>query len=98
MKCKYYTLICREDGKWSPQFGDYDKSVVRDELDDYANSFGSSHYARKDIMIIATDDDMQATIDAAIAKLNPTCRHCDNPPLAGYNNCLACLEELGGDY
>lgn len=28
---KYYTLVVKRDGVWSPQFGDYDKEVVKDE-------------------------------------------------------------------
>ena len=28
----------------------------------------------------------------------PTCRHCDSPPHVGYDNCLACLNELGGNF
>lgn len=31
----YYTLIVREDGQWIPEFGDFDKAIVRSELQDY---------------------------------------------------------------
>jgi hypothetical protein len=61
---KYYTLIVRENGRWSPEFGDYRKAVVRDELEDQR-----THHKRKDLMVITTED-VQASINAAIAELN----------------------------
>ena len=33
MARKYHVLMVRQDGHWNgPEFGDYDKSVVKDEL------------------------------------------------------------------
>ena len=33
---KYYTLACRNEGRWSPEFGAYSRKTVQDEIDDYA--------------------------------------------------------------
>lgn len=68
MAKKYYTGLTRDDGVWSPQFGDYDRQVVEDEMED---SFIACHapYAKRDLKIIVTGD-AQADIDAAVAKLN----------------------------
>jgi len=62
----YYTLVVRDADNplyWSPEFGDYDKSVVEDEriamMDD--------PFVK--VRIIRTMDD-QASIDAAVAALN----------------------------
>lgn len=65
MARKYHTLITRTDGRWSPQFGDWDLDVVVEEmLDSYANDFKAG-----DRKIIATSG-KQADINAVIAKLN----------------------------
>ncbi len=63
----YYTLAVRENGYWSEQFGDWDKECVEVELDDYASGFRS--FKKKDMKIIKTNG-KQASINAAIAKLN----------------------------
>lgn len=63
----YHTLITREDGIWSPQFGDYDREVVAYEMDDFTEYQG---YARQDVKIIRTKTDAQSEIDALIADLN----------------------------
>jgi hypothetical protein len=66
MARKYFTLCTRDDGGWSPQFGDYVRRVVDDERDDYRQRVKA-----KDIKIITTDG-TQAAIDAAVAVLNET--------------------------
>jgi hypothetical protein len=66
MRKRYFTLAVRDDGRWAPQFGDYDRSVVADELNDYVDSHD---YRRKDLRILTTTD-AQAAIDAAVAALN----------------------------
>lgn len=44
----YYTLFTKEDdGKWYPQFGDYVRNVVIDEIASYRGD-----YKRKDIKIV----------------------------------------------
>ena len=62
----YYTLVIRDAQDplwWTPEFGDYDKSVVEDErVAMMANPFVKTR-------IVRTTDD-QASIDAAIAALN----------------------------
>lgn len=63
---KYYTLAVRIDGRWSPEFGDYDRECVQVELAGYLDS---GAWKRKDLKIVTTDDN-QAAIDAAIRKLN----------------------------
>jgi hypothetical protein len=64
---KYYTLLSRETGatRWVIEFGDYTRSVVRDEKDDMKDG-GYCDHAFK---IIETLDD-QASIDAAVTALN----------------------------
>jgi hypothetical protein len=44
---KYYTLFIREDGRWGPQFGDFDRQCVTDEARD---SYG--HVKAKDRRIV----------------------------------------------
>lgn len=61
---KYYTIAIRESGQWGAQFGDCDKDVVIQEIED---SF--SDYPKADRKIICTADSQDA-IEAAIAKLN----------------------------
>lgn len=61
---KYYTIAIREFDQWGAQFGDYDKDVVIQEIE---NCF--SDYPKADRKIICTADS-QAAIETAIAKLN----------------------------
>lgn len=63
----YYTLLSRgpDDTRWAIEFGDYDRSVVRDEKDDMKDGDYCDHAFK----IITTLDD-QASIDAAVAELN----------------------------
>lgn len=56
---KYYTLVTFENNKWAPQFGDYHKSVVKDEQLEYKGKK----------QIICTDDNQKA-IELAVAELN----------------------------
>ena len=65
MARKYFTLAVRTDGKWSAQFGDYDRATVQDELTDYRDH----DMKAKDLRIVISGD-RQSDIDAAIAKLN----------------------------
>jgi len=62
MARKYHVLLVREDGNWSIDFGDYDKSVVKDELQDKRDHFIKA----KDLHILTVDGDTQAAIDAAV--------------------------------
>lgn len=67
MARRYHTLAVREDGRWAPQFGDYDRETVEAERDDYRH--GSQGIKARDLRIVTTGP-TQADIDAAIAKLN----------------------------
>lgn len=61
MKKEYFTLVVKWDRgeDWCPEFGDYDRDVVRwEQTDSYYDA-----YATK---IIKTSTDDQAEIDAAI--------------------------------
>lgn len=70
MAKKYHSLLTRTDGKWSVQFGDYDKAVVVEERDGtYCDRSRVDAVFKKDTRIITTGD-QQAAIDAAVAKLN----------------------------
>jgi hypothetical protein len=65
MAKQYFTLVIFENGSWAPQFGDYVRSVVQDERDDYREH----DVLLKHMKIIKTTDD-QASIDSAVAQLN----------------------------
>lgn len=63
---KYYTVATREDdGKWYPQFGDYELDVAAEE----AFEMTQSGYAKRDVKVVTTADDSQAAIDAKLARL-----------------------------
>jgi hypothetical protein len=65
---KYYTLIAKEpNGRWSPEFGDFERSVVAQEGDDllYAGWFDKG----TKLKVIVTGP-AQKEIDAAIAEIN----------------------------
>jgi len=66
---KYYTLFVYEPDhqRWYNHFGDYDNSVVADEMDDL--NYGWDGILMKHMRIISTPDD-QTAIDAALDKLN----------------------------
>ena len=63
----YYTLIVRWtiDDLWTPQFGDFDREVVEQEIEDSYNA--DDCYMSN---IIQTFDEDQACIDDAIAEIN----------------------------
>ncbi|HKD77295.1 MAG TPA: hypothetical protein VKB76_17455 [Ktedonobacterales bacterium] len=72
MAKRYFTLLAKEPHKkWQPQFGDYDRECVEDELADYRDHVGDGDTWPKGtkFSIIGTNDD-QASIDACVAKLN----------------------------
>lgn len=60
---KYFTLVTRKDGVWSPQFGDYDRETVVQEIQD-----SYSEFRNVDRKVISTADD-QAAINAAVANM-----------------------------
>ena len=60
----YYTIVTLDNGKWSPQWGTFDKKEAQEER---ATMF--TDYRRADVKIIATDDN-QAAINAGVAALN----------------------------
>ena len=69
---KYYTLFIYEQdhGRWVNHFGDYDKDVVADEMQDL--NYGNELYngiMMKHMRIVKTSD-QQHDIDAALDKLN----------------------------
>lgn len=67
MARKYHILVTRDDATspWYPQFGDYDKDVVKQEVIDCYRSFKASNRR-----IITTENARQSTINEAIALLN----------------------------
>ena len=77
----YYTMMIREEegqnaGKWFPQFGDYDRSVVKTEEDAYWDSYTTKtprkeRIPRKEyIRVIKTNSARQSEINKAIETLN----------------------------
>lgn len=67
MSRSYYTLVGRDvdTGIWGIVFGDYSRSVVVEERDDYRH-YSDDYSALK----ILKTGDTQAEVDAAVAKLN----------------------------
>lgn len=69
----YYMIATRTDGKWSPQWGDYDKSVVKFEVEhEYKRRFhgDDGRWSRKDIKIVKCASDTQQAVDQALKELN----------------------------
>lgn len=67
MARKYHSLIQRIDGRWYPQFGDYDRECVAEERRGMIEGFPGEKAAN---LKIITTGPKQADIEAAIAKLN----------------------------
>ena len=67
----YYTLVLRDDGDrlWRPEFGDYEMSVVQEEMDSYTEY----DYLKKNARILVSGDS-QAEIDQAVKTLNEVTR------------------------
>lgn len=70
----YYTLaVCEVDGIWAPQFGDYDRNVVKQEMADMRYSDGNQGIGgmgKAANYKIIMSGDSQDEINAEIAKLN----------------------------
>lgn len=66
---KYYTLLLwdLDFARYCIEFGDYDRRVVKEEMQDYHDSYRSIPY--KLMRIIETYSD-QASIDAEVKRLN----------------------------
>lgn len=72
-KRPYHLLVTRENdaAPWCPQFGDYDRATVADEMrEEYA-----PRYAARNRQILKLADARKATADAAIAALNFVASH-----------------------
>lgn len=61
MARSYYTLLTLENGRWCPQFGDYDRAVVVQERRD--------SYSEYRWQIVKTDG-TQAAINDVVATVN----------------------------
>jgi hypothetical protein len=72
MAKKYFTLVVKEpNGPWSPQFGDYERDTVVEEMADYKQHVGQGCSFEKGTKFkIVTTGETQAAIEAAVAKLN----------------------------
>lgn len=66
LRCYTETFTGESREVWHTEFGSYDKSEVKDELD--AHKAGCGVKAKR--LKIITTGDAQADIDAAVAKLN----------------------------
>lgn len=64
---KYHVLLSRQSlgAPWEVEFGDYDKEVVKDELDSMLSKF-----KKINLKIITVNGDKQKDIDDAVSKLN----------------------------
>ena len=68
----YYTLAIREQGRWTPQFGAYERAdVAQEEQDSYRFDVHGKPIRKLDRKIIKTEPDCDS-IDAGIAALNRT--------------------------
>jgi len=66
----YYTLAIREQGRWSPQFGDYKRAIVeQEERDNYTRDADGEPILKRDRKIVRSAPDCDA-IDEAIRQLN----------------------------
>jgi hypothetical protein len=70
---KYYTLLSKgleayHNGEWVIEFGDYDKETVTGEAEKMRECADSAE--EKIIYKVITTADDQASINAAVAKLN----------------------------
>ena len=62
----YYTLLTKEDNsKWYPQFGDYDRQTVMEEVTEYV-----SEYGRKNIKVVKAIDDSINSLKMAMMQAN----------------------------
>jgi ACT domain-containing protein len=68
MSKRYFTLAELIDGQWRAQFGDYDRAVVQDELQDMRDNDSKAR------LRIVSSGDKQADIEQALAKLNEAYR------------------------
>lgn len=69
MSRRYFTLAVYENGRWGPQFGDYDRETVKYELEDYVDQ----GHRRKHLRIIETGN-KQVDVNAGIEALNKVVR------------------------
>jgi hypothetical protein len=70
----YYTLAICESGRWTPQFGDYDRAVVAQEARDSYRLTSDGKPIRACQRIILKSEPDNDSIDAAVAKLNGSAR------------------------
>ncbi|RPJ08135.1 MAG: hypothetical protein EHM36_05860 [Deltaproteobacteria bacterium] len=70
MAKRYYTLVQKVDGKWTPQFGDYSREAVYEERQNLLDGwyYGERGMAKK-LKVIATGDE-QEMINIAIQAMN----------------------------
>ena len=60
----YYTMVVKYGDRWGPEFGDYERQVVLDQIiDEYPDA------TPNEVRMVVSKDD-QKSIDAAIALLN----------------------------
>jgi len=63
---KYHTLLERRAGRWTPQFGDYDRETVADELESFAAGYDPADEYR----IVTTKSEDPAELRGELDKLN----------------------------
>jgi hypothetical protein len=61
----YYTIAQKIHGEWFPQFGDYDRSIVKDELADMREHGIKTHCLR----ILRTESSRQSAIDSVMSRI-----------------------------
>lgn len=58
MARKYYSLLQKENGLWNVQFGDYNREIVEQELDDMSYT---EDIKKKDLKIVGHKDNETQT-------------------------------------
>jgi hypothetical protein len=68
MSRPYFMLFVREDGVWVPEFGDYERQIVVDEMEDYHH--GYRNVKKKDMKVMRLASGKRLVVDAVQAALN----------------------------
>jgi len=67
IRVMYHIVIVKYAGKWSMAFGDYERSVAKQEAKDIRLSYG---YREKDVKVITIDSDTDETISRVVNEHN----------------------------
>jgi low affinity Fe/Cu permease len=63
----YHIVLVKHNGYWSMEFGDYERSVAKQEAKDIRYSYG---YRERDVKVITIDSDTDETISRVVNEHN----------------------------